>query len=325
MTRTARRTLSSAIACAAISTAAVADVTVPFVNITMAGFQFNQVFSPGSLAGNLTGVSVNATLNASTNFTYADDLCVYFDVLPLSTGGLVQVGGYSDLSTSQRYFWANGGSDAPGTVVNSTVTFISPLSMAIPDLAVYLGNGYGAGGTSGTWTGSITLIGVTRVENCIRYRDLDGDGFGSAASGVAQSCSTLAGYVANNDDCNDNNAAINPDTSWYRDTDNDGHGVASEGIVHQCTQPSGYALLNGDNCPSIANPDQADINSNSVGDACELARGDLNLDGLVNGLDFAFLLGKWGWVGPSVEDLNHDGIVNGSDIPVLMNSWGSAL
>jgi hypothetical protein len=153
--------------CAAVaalsSSAAFADVTISFTNFTATGFQFSQVAAPGTLSGSITGVSVNATLTASTNFTYADDLCVYLDVIPLSTAGLVQVGGYSDLSASQRYFWTTGGSDAPGTVVSGTVNFLTPVAMSTRDLSVYLGNGYGAGGTSGTWTGSITLLGVTAV------------------------------------------------------------------------------------------------------------------------------------------------------------------
>jgi hypothetical protein len=41
------------------------------------------------------------------------------------------------------------------------------------------------------------------------YADLDGDGFGNPASEL-QSCSTPAGYVTNNTDCNDNNAAVHP-------------------------------------------------------------------------------------------------------------------
>jgi len=34
---------------------------------------------------------------------------------------------------------------------------------ANPSLSVWIGNGYGAAGTSGTWTGTITLIGVNAV------------------------------------------------------------------------------------------------------------------------------------------------------------------
>jgi MYXO-CTERM domain-containing protein len=100
------------------------------------------------------------------SFTYADDLCVYVDVAPLSTAGFLQVGGFSNLSAAQRYSWPNGGSSAPGTTVIGTVNLTTALAFtgnAAVDGTIWLGNGYGASGTSGTWTGSITLIGVDAV------------------------------------------------------------------------------------------------------------------------------------------------------------------
>ncbi len=150
---------------AAVAGTASADVTVTFTNQTWTGFNFTDLTAQfGGFSGTLTGVSVNATLNASTNFTYADDLCVYVDVAPLSTGGLLQVGGFSNLSALQRVAWANGGSSAPGTTVidSKSVNAIS-FSGGAGDATIWLGNGYGASGTSGTWTGSITLIGVNAV------------------------------------------------------------------------------------------------------------------------------------------------------------------
>ena len=45
------------------------------------------------------------------------------------------------------------------------------------------------------------------------YRDLDGDGYGNSSSGTIQACGKSAGYVSNNSDCNDNNAAIFPGAS----------------------------------------------------------------------------------------------------------------
>ena len=157
--------LASTVAAAALVSAASADVTVTFTNQTWTGFNFSDLTAAyGGFSGTLTGVSVNATLTAATNFTYADDLCVYVDPAPLGTGGLLQVGGFSNLSATQRLSWANGGSSAPGTTVIDSKS-VNPIvfSGSAADPIIWLGNGYGAAGTSGTWTGSITLIGVDAV------------------------------------------------------------------------------------------------------------------------------------------------------------------
>ena len=157
--------LASTVAAAALVSAASADVTVTFTNQTWTGFNFSDLTATfGGFSGTLTGVSVNATLTASTNFTYADDLCVYVDAAPLSTGGLLQVGGFSNLSATQRIFWANGGSSTPGTTVIDSKS-VNPIvfSGSAADPIIWLGNGYGASGTSGTFTGTVTLIGVNAV------------------------------------------------------------------------------------------------------------------------------------------------------------------
>jgi hypothetical protein len=151
---------------AAVAGTASADVTVTFANQTWTGFNFSDLTATyGGFTGTLTGVSVNATLNASTNFTYADDLCVYVDIAPLGTGGLLQVGGFSNLGALERLSWGNGGSSAPGTTVIASKSLMNAISFSGTgaDPIIWLGNGYGAGGTSGTWTGSITLIGVNAV------------------------------------------------------------------------------------------------------------------------------------------------------------------
>jgi MYXO-CTERM domain-containing protein len=157
--------IASGIAAASLVSFASADVTISFANQTWTGFQFNDMTAlNGGFVGTLTGVSVNATLNASTNYTYADDLCVYVDPAPLSTGGLLQVGGFSSLGATQRLSWANGGSSAPGTtVIDAKSVNAIVFSGSATDPIIWLGNGYGAAGTSGTWTGTITLIGVDAV------------------------------------------------------------------------------------------------------------------------------------------------------------------
>src|SRR5688572_9544701 len=57
------------------------------------------------------------------------------------------------------------------------------------------------------------------------YRDKDGDGFGDQYLTV-NAISMPPGYVANNSDCNDDNAATTTQ-SFYRDADGDGYGNAS--------------------------------------------------------------------------------------------------
>jgi hypothetical protein len=70
------------------------------------------------------------------------------------------------------------------------------------------------------------------------YQDLDGDTFGNPTS-LVLSCMPMPGLVTNNLDCNDNNAAINPNTIWYADTDGDGFGNLSV-IQTGCVQPTGF-------------------------------------------------------------------------------------
>ncbi len=49
--------------------------------------------------------------------------------------------------------------------------------------------------------------------------------------------------------------------------------------------------------------------------------GDINHDGIVNGIDLAYILADWGTANPR-SDLNHDGIVNGIDLGTLLAYWG---
>ena len=157
------------VAVAAIASAASADITVTLTNQTFTGFNFSQIadYAGGQeIVGSFTGASINVTLDASTAYTYADDLCIYVDVEPLSTAGLLQMGGFSSLGAAQRYFWPNGASSAPGTTSIGTVNFTTALAFTgnkAVDGTIWIGNGYGATGTSGTWSGTVTLHGIDIV------------------------------------------------------------------------------------------------------------------------------------------------------------------
>ncbi len=93
------------------------------------------------------------------------------------------------------------------------------------------------------------------------YDDADGDGFGDAGAS-STSCEAAAGTVADATDCDDGDAAVNPDATeicdgvdndcngdadtdatdpatWYADTDGDGFGDAAS-TQAACTQPSDH-------------------------------------------------------------------------------------
>ena len=49
--------------------------------------------------------------------------------------------------------------------------------------------------------------------------------------------------------------------------------------------------------------------------------GDLNGDGVVDGVDLGLFLAGWG--GPGVTDINGDGITNGVDLGLFLSNWSS--
>jgi hypothetical protein len=78
------------------------------------------------------------------------------------------------------------------------------------------------------------------------YRDLDGDRFGDAAN-VLAACAAPAGYVADNDDCNDFNVAINPDgVESCNGLDDDCDGTRDEDTPCFDDDRDGYTELAGD-------------------------------------------------------------------------------
>ncbi len=136
------------------------------------------------------------------------------------------------------------------------------------------------------------------------YLDNDGDGFGDPAVFVVQ-CAQPSNSVADNTDCDDFAAAVNPialeicngdidddcdpftvdddDPAaplWYLDTDGDGYGDDLT-QVQQCLPPTGYVGLGGDcdEADGAANPGASEICNGGIDDDCDPLTLEDDVDG----------------------------------------------
>ncbi|MCB9760225.1 MAG: putative metal-binding motif-containing protein [Alphaproteobacteria bacterium] len=134
------------------------------------------------------------------------------------------------------------------------------------------------------------------------YIDYDRDSYGSA-SYTDVSCTQPAGYVGDDDDCDDTDSAVNPDgtevcngydddcdglvddddpdgpsaATYYADDDGDGLGDPNDAL-DACDQPSGY-VTNGDDCDDT---DATDTDGDGTQDCAD---DDIDGDGLRNEWD----------------------------------------
>ncbi|HND29992.1 MAG TPA: MopE-related protein, partial [Myxococcota bacterium] len=135
------------------------------------------------------------------------------------------------------------------------------------------------------------------------YADADGDGFGDA-SASQDACDAPPSFVADDTDCDDSTAAVNPNAleicdgldndcdgstdvgavnanTWYYDGDLDGYGDSSLSTT-SCTQPSGYAAAAGDcnDADSAYNPGASETDCTDPNDYnCDGSTGFDDRDG----------------------------------------------
>ena len=272
-----------------LSASASADVVLQIKGFQMGRLDFVQMVAARQLLGELTSISVDATISGSVSKTYAQDLCVYLDAPPLNGGGELQVGGFTPISDNGTHaMWPNGDFYPDGTPVFGTVVLAQPVLMSKSQLAIYVGNGYGTPRASAQWNGTITLHGVNWDPS---LRDDDGDGL-----------------MNNIDNCP---FVANPQQT---DCDNDGIGDVCDT----------HADCNNDGIDDSCQLNLAtDSNQDARLDACQYAFGDLDLSGFVDGTDIGLMLVKWGVENPGIPDCNGDNIFDGLDLGIMLGHWGS--
>jgi hypothetical protein len=100
------------------------------------------------------------------------------------------------------------------------------------------------------------------------YADVDGDGYGDEDD-AAVACLPPDGYVADDRDCDDANAALNPESVWYIDYDRDGYG-STRFTLTQCEQPANYYATaeDCDDADAAIRPDATEV-CNGDDDDCD--------------------------------------------------------
>ena len=281
MTRTSLiRTAACAATLLAVAGSASADVTIQLQGFRAGRFEFTQFVAPGQLVGTLTGISVQATLSNAKERTMAEDLCVYVDAPPLSEHGVLQVGGMTPMINSinppvmddGHPMWGSGRSGLDGTGVLGTVQLAKPIPMEGSPLAVYVGNGYGAPWSEGTWDGVIVLHGVTPP---IGTADQDGDGIADAAD----NCPMIAN--ADQFDCNGNSVGDACELDPTSDTNQDGW-------MDRCQ----YDRADLDLSRSVNGDDLVIVLSNWG--ATKISTPDPTGNGIFDGDDLVVVLSNWG-------------------------------
>lgn len=163
------------------------------------------------------------------------------------------------------------------------------------------------------------------IDNCQLSDNVAWDLGGAIASNAAVTLtleqSTLARNVAS-----EGGAVVAPRTTLVYDCNfNDNQAALGSAILNM--NDAGHVLTIGssrfcgdDEDTAIVGPWEQGEGANSFEEICAIL-GDIDGDGVVNGLDLTLLLGAWEVAGQSVADLNGDDLVDGGDLSILLGNW----
>jgi hypothetical protein len=125
--------------------------------------------------------------------------------------------------------------------------------------------------TNSTATSGPVTMAVTTI--ITYYADLDGDGYGNGASGVAEACIAPTGYVPNNGDCDDNNASVHPGSTEIcgNGIDDDCDGQTDEACGSPDNDGDGYTVTQGDcnDNNTAVHPGATEVCGNGIDDDCD--------------------------------------------------------
>jgi uncharacterized protein (TIGR03382 family) len=155
-----QKVLIAAGAASAIACTASADVVFSLTNFRVEGSELTAFTGEGDLTGMLTGATINIVMTAWTNYTYADDLCIYLSTASdFSEAGAVRLGGLGGFGSVDAV--TNYGLPMQERRRARSIEFTTPIDASNGKLRLWIGNGFGGATTTGTWNGTIVLHGLS--------------------------------------------------------------------------------------------------------------------------------------------------------------------
>jgi hypothetical protein len=137
---------------------------------------------------------------------------------------------------------------------------------------------------------------------------------GARWTGIVNICSLSAPQADDEPEVGDNGNNDEENGSTINDCDGNGLDDEAEILSDPSLDCDGNDRV--DACDLILGAE--DTNENLILDSCEIAAGDFNLDGCVDGQDLGLFLLMYGMVDPEYGDLNGDGEVDGADYGLML-------